>query len=307
MNKVLITAPCHPVLKERLLSAGYSVMDLPTISQVEFEACIGDIHGLILSTRIKVTAQVLQAAVRLKWIGRLGSGLELIDLEAAKDLGINVQSSPEGNRDSVGEHALGILLGLMHNITRSYLQIKDWHWIRDANRGIELSGKTVGIIGFGNTGQAFARVLKGFKVTILAHDKYLRGFGDSEVSEVSLNELLQESDVVSLHLPLNEETIHFANKVFFNQLKKKPFFLNISRGKIHETRALIDALEKGIISGAGLDVLENEVLSSYTENEKSDLSFLLTDPRVIITPHIAGYSVESFYKMSQILANKLGI
>ena len=307
MNKVLITAPCHPVLKERLLNAGYSVMDLPKISQAEFEACITDIHGLILSTRIKVTAQVLESAVRLNWIGRLGSGLELIDLEAAKKLGINVHSSPEGNRDAVGEHALGILLGLMHNINRSYLQIKDGHWIRDANRGIELSGKTVGIIGFGNTGQAFARVLKGFKVSVLAHDKYLSGFGDSEVSEVSLNELLQESDVVSLHLPLNEETIHYANQPFFNQLKKKPFFLNTSRGKIHETGALIEALKQGMISGAGLDVLENEDLSSYTENEKSDLSFLLSDSRVIITPHIAGYSVESFYKMSQILADKLGI
>lgn len=307
MNKVLITAPCHSVLKERLITAGYVVVDLPSISQQEFEALVGDIHGLILSTRIKVTAPVLQSAVHLKWIGRLGSGLELIDLEAAKDLGIDVYSSPEGNRDAVGEHALGILLGLMHNITRSYLQIKEGQWIRGANRGKELRGKTVGIIGFGNTGQAFAGVLKGFDVAILAHDKYLTGFGNTNVSEVSLQELLQESDVVSLHLPLNEETTHYANHTFFSQLKRRPFFLNTSRGKIHQTYALVEALKNELISGAGLDVLENEDLSSYTEKEKYHLSFLLSDPRVLITPHIAGYSEESFYKMSQILADKIGI
>jgi D-3-phosphoglycerate dehydrogenase len=306
MHKVLIAAPCHPILKERLENAGYFIVDLPSVSQQEFEAIIGEMQGLILSTRIKVAANVLQSAVQLKWIGRLGSGLELIDLKAASEAGINVQSSPEGNRDAVGEHALGLLLGLMHNITRSYIQVREGKWIRDANRGTELGGKTVGIIGFGNTGQAFARVLKGFNVNILAYDKYKKGFGSDEVKEVALNELLQHSDVVSLHLPLNTETLHYANDEFFSLMKKKPFFLNTSRGKIHHTVSLIQALKNKTISGAGLDVLENEDLVSYSEKEQEDLAFLTAHPGVLVTPHIAGYSFESFFKMSAILADKLG-
>ena len=300
MHKVLIAAPCHPILKERLENAGYFIVDLPSISQQEFEAIIGEMQGLILSTRIKVTANVLQSSVQLKWIGRLGSGLELIDLKAASEAGINVQSSPEGNRDAVGEHALGLLLGLMHNITRSYIQVREGKWIRDANRGTELGGKTVGIIGFGNTGQAFARVLKGFNVNILAYDKYKKGFGSDEVKEVTLNQLLQHSDVVSLHLPLNTETLHYANDEFFSLMKKKPFFLNTSRGKIHHTVSLIQALKNETISGAGLDVLENEDLVSYSEKEQENLAFLTAHPGVLVTPHIAGYSFESFFKMSTI-------
>jgi D-3-phosphoglycerate dehydrogenase len=307
MNKVLIAAPCHPMLKERLEKAGYFIIDQPSISQQEFEAIIGDVQGLILSTRIKVTAQVLQTAIHLKWIGRLGSGLELIDLKAASERGIDVQSSPEGNRDAVGEHALGLLLGLMHNITRSYLQVREGKWIRDANRGTELTGKTVGIIGFGNTGQAFARVLKGFNVNILAHDKYLKEFGSDEVKKVTLKELLQQSDVVSLHLPLTTETLHYANDEFFSLMRKKPFFLNTCRGKIHHTGSLIQALKNATISGAGLDVLENEDLAAFSEKEKEELAFLSTHPVVLITPHIAGYSFESFFKMSAILADKLGL
>lgn len=306
MHKVLIAAPCHAILKERLEKAGYTIIDFPAISQREFEAIVVGVHGLILSTRIKVTAGVLRSAVNLKWIGRLGSGLELIDLDAAKDLGINVQSSPEGNRDAVAEHTLGLLLGLMHNINRSYLQVMDGKWIRDANRGTELGGKTVGIIGFGNTGQAFAKVLKGFNVNILAHDKYIQGFGGDHIKEATLDDLLQQSDVVSLHLPLNSETLHYAGDDFFNHMKKKPFFLNTSRGKIHHTGALIQALKNETIKGAGLDVLENESLDSYSEKEQKDLAFLSSHPRVLITPHIAGYSFESFFKMSAILADKLG-
>ena len=307
MHKVLIAAPCHAILKERLEKAGYTIIDFPAISQHEFESIVVGVDGLILSTRIKVTADILQSAVNLKWIGRLGSGLELIDLKAASERAINVQSSPEGNRDAVGEHNLGLLLGLMHNITRSHLQVRGGIWIRDANRGTELGGKTVGIIGFGNTGQAFSRVLKGFNVNILAHDKYIQGFGSEDVKEVTLNELLQQSDVVSLHLPLNEETLHYANDAFFKQMKKKPFFLNTSRGKIHHTEALIQALKSEIITGAGLDVLENEDLGSYSEKEQEELVFLSSHPGVLITPHIAGYSFESFFKMSAILADKLGL
>lgn len=307
MNKVLIAAPCHPILKERLENAGYFIIDRPAINQSELEVCIHEITGLILSTRIRITKEILESAPQLKWIGRLGSGLELIDLKAAESLGVEVYSSPEGNRDAVGEHALGMLLGLMHNITLSYRQVSEGMWIRDANRGTELGGKTVGIIGFGNTGRAFARVLKGFSVTILAHDKYVSGFGNEYVKESSLDFLLRNSDVVSLHLPLNEKTTHYANIAFFHSLEKVPIFVNTSRGAIHHTEALIEALKTGRISGACLDVLENENLASYSVDEQKEIDYLLANPRVLITPHIAGYSKESFMKMSAILADKLGV
>jgi D-3-phosphoglycerate dehydrogenase len=307
MNKVLIAAPCHPVLKERLENAGYFVVDIPAITQTELERCIPEMSGLILSTKIKITSEILQSSPLLKWIGRLGSGLELIDMKAAESIGIKVYSSPEGNRDAVGEHALGMLLGVMHNISLSYLQVRDRKWIRDANRGTELGGKTVGIIGFGNAGQAFASLLKGFNVKILAHDKYVSDFGNEYVKESSLDSLLRNCDVVSLHLPLNKETHHFANVSFFNKLEKTPVFINTSRGSVHHTEALIDALKTGRISGACLDVLENENLSSYSLYEQKEIEYLLENPRVLITPHIAGYSTESFIKMSSILADKLGI
>jgi D-3-phosphoglycerate dehydrogenase len=304
---IIITAPVHSFLLTTLKDKGLDFDYAPGISYAELYDKIEWATGLIVSTRIEIDRKIIEKSKRLQWIGRLGSGMEIIDVDFARSRNIKCISSPEGNRTAVAEQALGMLLSLMHHIRKSADEVKEGKWLRNENRGLELSGKVVGIVGYGNTGSEFAGLLAPFNVQVLAVDKYKTGFSGSYVKESNLDEVCALSDVISFHLPLNKETQHYADAAFFKKLKRKPFIINTSRGKIVETGELIDALKNNLIRGAALDVLENEELSSYTDKEKEILQFLTNQNNVIVTPHIGGYSHEAFYKMSRILLEKLGI
>jgi len=306
-KKILVTAPVHQLLIQTFDNAGYEVIYQPSIVYEELLATIPDIHGLVVTTRVAVDRAVINAASELQWIGRLGSGMELIDAEYATKRGVLCVSTPEGNSNAVAEHCLGLLLSLMNNIPRAYNEVREGKWLRNENRGVELRGKTVGIIGYGNTGSSFARLLKPFDVTVLAYDKYKDAFGGDYVREAEIEHICRYADVISFHVPLTPDTHHMAGTGFFEALRQTPYFINACRGPVTDTAALIAALQSGKIAGAALDVLENEKIDKLTALQREQLDFLLAQPNVIVTPHIAGYSAEAYRGMSEVLLRKLGI
>lgn len=302
MTKVLITDYVHPTLLTNLIQEGFIVDYLPEIDLEEVRKILAEYDAVVINTKTPLDKTILVQAINLKLIVRLGSGLEIIDLDYAQKKDIKVINTPQGNRNAVAEHALGLLLNLTNHITESFQEVKSMKWNREKNRGIELEGKTIGIIGFGNTGSAFAKILSGFDVKILAFDKYRQRFASDyrNVEEVDMETIFENVDILSFHIPLTEETKYIGNNVFFEKFKKNFFLINTSRGKIVNTDHLIEGLESGKILGAGLDVLENEKLDFYSTLERKLYFKLFNLNNVIVTPHIAGWTHESFRKISDL-------
>jgi D-3-phosphoglycerate dehydrogenase len=303
---ILITDKIHNSLIDILSKYGFSFTTDLGITHQKLINVIHNFEGVVLRSRLVFDKEIIDAATNLRFIARAGSGMENIDVKTAESKGIICINSPEGNRDSVGEHALGLLLSIFHNINVSDAETKVGIWDRKKNRSKELKDKTVGIIGYGNTGSALAKRLNCLDVNVIAYDKYKSNFSDSYVREVSKNEIFELSDILSLHVPLTKETQYLVNKSFINKFKKNIVLINTSRGPVVNTEHLIDALKTGKIEAAGLDVLEYENVafeSLHITNDAYD--FLCKSPNVIITPHIAGLSAESEQRHAEVLAEKI--
>ncbi|MBU3663732.1 MAG: phosphoglycerate dehydrogenase [Bacteroidetes bacterium] len=302
--RVLISDEVHPILMDGLKEAGHTVLYHPGASREEIAGILPDVEAWVLRTGVEADGDLLCKARSIKWIGRAGVGLDNIDLNAAMQMGITCENAGEANADAVGEHTLGLLLMLMNYLGKAFLEVKQGVWLREENRGTELKGKTIGIIGFGNTGSAVAAKLSGFGVKVLAYDKYKQDFGSSNIQECGLNQLQKEADIISFHVPLTEETHHYFNADFLKECQKQVFILNLSRGKIVKTSDLVEGLKSGKVKGAALDVLENERLESLKMEEKVYFDYLRNASNVVLTPHIGGWTQESYGKISTILLNK---
>jgi D-3-phosphoglycerate dehydrogenase len=306
--KVLFIDTTHPVLREMLESPGWTCDYFPELNRQELMDIAHQYQGFVLRSRIEIDEEILEKSTSLKFIARVGAGMESIDTEAAEKRGIRCFNSPEGNRDAVGEHATGMLLSLMNNLTTASNQIKNGGWLREENRGSEIAGKTVGIIGYGNMGTAFAEKISGFGARVIAYDKYKSNYGDAHAEACNLNSIFEHSDIVSLHVPLTGETRYMANHHFFAKFRKKIWLINTARGPVVQTEALVAALNSGKVKGAALDVIEYE----ETSFEKLDINSLPASfqalrkmDNVLFTPHIAGWTHESKRKLAEVLAGKI--
>lgn len=305
--KILHIDSNHPLLWEQLQQAGFQNEADFTSSKQEVEAKIENYHGIVIRSRFKIDKAFLDKATNLQFIARVGAGLESIDCDYATAKGIHLIAAPEGNANAVGEHAIGMLLSLFNNLNKANNEVKSGQWKREANRGHELEGKTIGIIGYGNMGKSFAKKLRGFDVTVLCYD-ILPNMGDSNANQVSLSELQERANVLSLHTPWTPETDKMINADFINQFKKSFWLINTARGNSVVTADLVEALKSGKILGAGLDVLEYEKLSFETlfEGEKpAAFEYLLQAENVLLTPHIAGWTFESHQKLAQTIVDKI--
>ena len=308
MAQVAFLDTVHEVLWERLTAAGMDCVHAETTTRDDVLAgALSACTGIVLRSRLTVDKALLDALPALQWVARSGAGLDNIDLAEAEQRGLRVISSPEGNATAVGEHAVGQLLTLLHKLTRADRHVRGGGWDREGHRGLELEARTVGIIGFGNMGQSFARCLRGFGCQVLAYDKYTSGFnGEYGVEECSLEAIQQRADVVSLHVPLTAETRGMVNAQWLAEFAQPFFLLNTARGEVVNTEAVLDALDNGQLAGAALDVLEFEKRSLEGLAERpTALQRLLEHPRTVLSPHVAGWSVESYFKLSNVLADKI--
>ncbi|WP_454804205.1 2-hydroxyacid dehydrogenase [Mucilaginibacter phyllosphaerae] len=302
-NHILIVDDLHPAFMEQAEAFGFTCDYQPTMRLEEAYGIINNYDGLAIRSKFQVDKAFIDEAQNLRFICRAGAGMDNIDEEYAQEKGIELINAPEGNMDAVGEHAIGLLLSLMNNINRGDAEIRAGKWLREENRGHELKGKTVGIIGYGHMGSSFAKRLSGFGVLVIAYDKYKTGFSDQYAREVSMEEIVRTSDVLSLHIPLTKETNGLVDDEYLFHFKKPIFLLNTARGKVVKTQAVLNAIKQGKIIGAGLDVLEVEKFPALGEQEWFDE--LRQSGKVILSPHVAGWTFESYRKISEVMAAKL--
>jgi len=307
-KSVLFIDTTHPYLEEELTKFGFNCVQYSGKDRREILEMIGEFQGVVIRSKIKLDHEALEKAPRLKFIARVGAGMENIDQQFAESKGIACLNAPEGNRDAVGEHAMGMLLSLLNHLCSVNLEVRKGIWIREGNRGTEICGKTIAIIGYGNMGGAFAKRLSGFGVNVIAYDKYKTGFSDLYVKEVQMEEVFRDADILSLHVPLSDETRQMVNEAYLGKFSKPIYLINTARGQCVDTEALMDAIDEGKVPGAALDVLEYEKLSfENLDAETLPLPFkrLIACDKVILSPHIAGWTHESNYKLAKVLVEKI--
>ena len=305
MKKILIIDDLHPSIVEMLSSIQFSCDYFPYTKREELFNLKDEYCGILVRSKTYLDAPIFDHLTKLQFIGRAGAGVDLIDLEEVEKRKIQLINAPEGNRDALAEHALAILLGIMNFTTRGHQEIDELLWKREANRGYELGGLTVGLVGYGFMGQAFAKRLKAIGCTILAYDKYKTRFSDEFVKESTMDEIYAQADVFTIHTPLTSETKYLLSDEFFNSFTKPIWFTNTSRGPILDTQALLTAMHSGKVLGAALDVLENEKPKTWTPAFRQLMKDLYATNKFTITPHVGGWTFESYYKINEVLVDKI--
>lgn len=310
--RILFIDEAHPLLIESLREDGHECVEVYTLDRKSILEGMKGVHGVCIRSRILLDKEFFDASPDLVFVARAGAGMESIDVNYARSKNVICLNSPEGNRDAVAEHALGMLLSLLNNLSKADKEVRNGKWIREANRGVELNGKTVGIIGYGNMGSTFARRLRGFDCSVLAYDKYLKNYGDGFVQEATMSDLFERADVVSLHVPLTPETDYLVNDSFLSGFRNSIYIINTARGKCLRISDLVSHLKSGKVKGACLDVLEYEDLSFEKFNieraeflRTAEWQYLISSDKVILSPHIAGWTFESLEKIAAVLLAKI--
>jgi D-3-phosphoglycerate dehydrogenase len=309
---ILFIDTANPVLEQLLLEDGHKCIDGSKLSRSEILNSVSGYEGIIIRSRIEIDKEIIDAARNLKFIARVGSGMESIHVSYAESKGIACINSPEGSRDAVGEHAVAMLLALFNKLIKADKEIRHGDWIREGNRGTEINGKTIGIIGYGQMGSSFAKKISGFDCEVLAYDKYLKNFSNHFVKEVSMNEIFMRTDILSLHVPLNQETTYLVDDAFISRFKKNIYIINVARGRCIKTDDLVKNMKSGKVPGACLDVIEYEdrsfekfTLRTSEVMEDPSWQYLIQSDNVVFSPHIAGWTFESNEKMASIIFEKI--
>ncbi len=304
-KRCLIIDKMHPSIIGMLEQVGFEVHYRPEINRQEVIDTLSQYTGIIVRSKLNIDGPVLEAGAQLRFIGRAGAGVDLIDLEIATRKGIQILNAPEGNRDAVGEHCIGMLLSLLHKINLADQQIRKGIWDREGNRGIELKGKNVAIIGYGHMGRAFAQRLSGFGCQVMAYDKYEIAYADAFAREASMQEIFEQADVVSFHIPLSDDTRNLVDSAYLKRFKKPLYMINTARGEILSLSSLVESIKSEKIIGVALDVLENEKINNLNPEQQISFDFLTQSPVTIMTPHVAGWTEESYIKINQTLLEKI--